>query len=105
MQHYDCYRDNLPAGSPARDHNRHIVTVRLIWLALQQDLRLSVFNYYSPSDEDGYLRAGASYRLDDNWALSGGLNLFYGDEQHTFFDQFEKDSNVYAAIRYGFGSY
>jgi len=105
MQHYDRYRDNLPAGSPARDHNRHIVTVRLTWLALQQDLRLSVFNYYSPSDEDGYLRAGASYRLDDNWALSGGLNLFYGDERHTFFDQFEKDSNVYAAIRYGFGSY
>jgi len=104
MQNYDRYRDSLPAGTPARDHNRHIVTVRLTKVALQQDLKLSVFNFYSPSDEDGYLRAGASYRLDDNWTLSGGLNLFYGDEQHTFFRQFEKNSNVYTAIRYGFGT-
>lgn len=103
MQNYDRYRDSLPAGTPARDHNLHIVTVRITKLALQQDLKLSVFNFYSPSDEDGYLRAGASYRLDDNWTLSGGLNLFYGEEQHTFFGQFENNSNVYMAIRYGFG--
>jgi hypothetical protein len=104
MQDYDRYRDNLPAGTPKRDHNRHVVTVRLTWLVLQQDLRLSVFNFYSPSDEDGYLRAGANYRLDDNWSLSGGVNLFYGDEKYTFFGQLEKNSNVYTAIRYGFGS-
>jgi hypothetical protein len=104
MQDYDRYRDSLPAGAPERDHNRHVVTVRLTWLALQQDLRLSVFNFYSPSDEDGYLRAGANYRLDDNWSLSGGVNLFYGDEKYTFFGQLENNSNVYTAIRYGFGS-
>jgi hypothetical protein len=102
MQDYGRYRESLPAGSTARDHNRHVITVRLSWYALQQDLRLSVFNYYSPSDKDGYLRTGASYLLDDHWTLSGGLNLFYGNEQQTFFGQFEKNSNVYMAIRYGF---
>ena len=105
MQNYDRYRDSLPSGSPARVHNRHVFTVRLVWLALQQNLRLSAFNYYSTSDEDGYLRAAASYRLDDNWTLSAGLNLFYGDEEHTFFGQLEKNSNVYTAIRYGFESF
>jgi hypothetical protein len=105
MQDYSRYRDNLPAGSPARDHNRHVLTIRFTRLALQQDLILSVFNFYSPSDEDGYLRAGVSYRLDDNWVLSGGLNHFYGDERHTFFGQLEKNSNVYTAIHYGFGSW
>jgi len=104
MQDYDRYQESLPAGTPEREHNRQVVTVRLTWLALQQNLMLSLFNYYSPSDEDGYLRAGASYKLDDNWSLSGGLNLFYGDEDHTFFGQLEKNSNVYTAIRYGFGS-
>ena len=104
MQDYNRYRDNLPSGTPARDHNRHVVTIRFTRLALQQDLILSVFNFYSPSDEDGYLRAGVSYRLDDNWVLSGGLNHFYGDERHTFFGQLEKNSNVYTAIHYGFGS-
>ena len=105
MQDYSRYRDNLPAGSPARDHNRHVLTIRFTRLALQQDLILSVFHFYSPSDEDGYLRAGVSYRLDDNWVLSGGLNHFYGDERHTFFGQLEKNSNVYTAIHYGFGSW
>jgi len=104
MQDYSRYRNSLPAGVPARDHNRHVVTARLTWLALQQNLRFSVFNFYSPSDADGYLRAGVSYRLDDNWTLSSGLNQFYGDEQHTFFGQLEDNSNIYAAVRYGFGS-
>jgi hypothetical protein len=105
MQDYDRYRDSLPAGTPARVHNRHVFTLRLVWMALQQNLRLSAFNYYSTSDDDGYLRAAASYRLDDNWTLSAGLNLFYGDDEHTFFGQLEKNSNVYTAIRYGFESF
>ena len=105
MQDYDRYRDTLPADSPARAHNRHVFTVRLVWLALQQNLRLSAFNYYSTSDDDGYLRAAASYRLDDHWTLTGGLNLFYGNDEHTFFGQLEKNSNVYTSIRYGFESF
>jgi hypothetical protein len=70
---------------------------------LQQDLGFTVFNFFSPSDRDGYLRASASYRLDDAWTLAGGVNLFYGDKQHTFFGQLENNSNIYAAVRYGFG--
>ena len=104
MQHHGRYRASLPPGTPTSDANRHVLTARLTWLALQQDLQLSVFNFYSPSDRDGYLRAGASYQLDDHWQLHGGLNLFYGDRQHTFFGQLEDNSNVYVAVRYGFGS-
>ena len=103
MQDHGKYKDKLPAGSPELDKNRHVVTVRLTRLAMQQDLLLSMFNFYSPSDQDGYLRLLASYRLDDHWTGSGGLNLFYGDDSHTFFGQLEDNSNVYLSIRYGFG--
>lgn len=103
MDDYDNYRDSLPADINARDEDRHVVTIRLTRLAVQQDLVLSLFTFYSPSDEDGYIRCNASYRVDDRWTVDGGLNLFFGEEDYTFFGQFEKNSNIYTGIRYGFG--
>ena len=102
MQHYDNYRDNLPAGNPSQDRNRHLVTTRLTQLALDQNLRLSLFVYYSPSDDDGYVRPIAAFSVDDHWTLEGGANWFFGDEKHTFFGQFQDNTNLYAAIRYNF---
>ncbi len=102
MQDYDNYRDNLPPGNPSQDRNRHLVTTRLTQLALDQNLRLSLFVFYSPSDDDGYLRPIATYSVDDHWTLEGGANWFFGDEKHTFFGQFQDNTNVYAAIRYNF---
>ena len=102
MQDYDDYRDNLPAGNPSQDRNRHLLTTRLTKLALDQNLRLSLFVFYSPSDDDGYVRPIATFAVDDHWTLEGGANWFFGDEDHTFFGQFEDNTNVYAAIRYSF---
>ncbi|TYO95209.1 hypothetical protein EDC39_1229 [Geothermobacter ehrlichii] len=99
---YDAYRRTLPAGTPKRDENRHLLTLRLTRLLLNQNLTLSLFAYYSPSDEDAYLRPSASYKLTDSWQLSGGGNIFAGRRDHTFFGQFEEATNVYAAIRYSF---
>jgi len=31
-----------------------------------------------------------------------GANVFLGRRDHTFFGQFEHDSNVYAGVRYSF---
>ena len=53
---YDLYLESLPVGAIRDKQNRHLFTVRLTKLLLQQDLRLSLFNFYSPSDKDGYLR-------------------------------------------------
>jgi len=99
---YSAYRNSLPAGMPERDENRHLFTLRLTKLLLNQNLTLSLFAYLSPSDRDFYLRPKASYKLTDNWRLSGGANFFGGSDDHTFFGQFENNSNVYAAIRYSF---
>jgi hypothetical protein len=101
MQAYDDYLRTLPGG-PAADEHRHVLTLRLTKQALSQNLVLSLFGYWSPSDRDAYLRPGLKYKASDNWLLTAGGNVFVGDDTHTFFGQFEKNSNLYAGVRYSF---
>ncbi len=74
--------------------------VRLTKLLMNQTLTLSLFAFASPSDDDGYLRPKAIYKLSDSWTLEAGLNVFYGKAPHTFFGRFENNSNVYGSIRF-----
>lgn len=99
-----AYRRALPAGANAGDKNRHVMTTRLTHLALGQDLKTSLFAFYSPSDNDGYLKASANYRWDDHWSFEVGANWFTGRDDRSFFGQFDDNSNVYLASRYGFGT-
>jgi hypothetical protein len=69
---------------------------------MNQNLMLSLFNFYSPSDEDGYLRASGLYKMTDSLRFELGGNFFYGEEDYTFFGQFEGASNIYAGVRTGF---
>lgn len=98
----DAYRTNLPAGQPARDEFRQVLTLRLTKLLMQQNLTLSLFSYWSPTDEDYYLRPNLKYKVTDNWQLTAGGNLFGGTDAHTFFAQLEDNSNLYAGLRYSF---
>lgn len=79
---------------------RNVVTTQVIYRALRQTLTLNLFNFYSPTDDDGYMRFRASYSPIDDWSLSSGFNLFYGEKEHTFFNQFEDASNAYVSFRY-----
>ncbi|WP_417623987.1 hypothetical protein [Paremcibacter congregatus] len=99
---YGAYLATLPVGAIRDDRNRHLFTLRLTKLMMQQDLKLSLFNFYSPSDRDGYLRAQVSYKIRDNLRLEAGGNIFYGAETHSFFGQFQDASNVYSALHYDF---
>ena len=76
--------------------------MRLTWMMLNQNLIFSLFGYYSPSDEDTYIRPELKYKLTDDWQLSAGANLFYGHNDHTFFGQFKYNTNLYAGVRYSF---
>ncbi len=99
---YDAYRRSLPAALPARDEVRHVVTARLVKLLMNQNLALSLFAFYSPSDADAYIRPRANYKIDDHWTAEVGGNLFAGSSKKTFFGQFRRNTNAYLAIRYGF---
>jgi len=96
------YLRSLPPGARRADEDRHVVTVRLTRLLLQQNLELSLFTYYSPSDNDAYIRPRVHYKVDDYWSVELGGNIFVGKDAWTFFDQFHGNTNVYAAVRYAF---
>ncbi len=99
---YDDYEQTVPAGMAARDEYRHLLTLRLTKLLMNQNLILSLFAYYSPSDNDGYLRPKVKYKLNDHWQIDGGLNLFFGEEEHTFWGRFQDNTNAYIGLRYNF---
>ncbi|MEN8258159.1 MAG: hypothetical protein ABFS09_09900 [Thermodesulfobacteriota bacterium] len=102
MMDYDDYEDLLAPGSPARDEYRSLFTLRLTKLLMNQNLILSLFTYYSPTDEDCYIRPKVQYKLTDQWLVEGGGNVFIGSDDHTFFGQFEDNTNVYAGVRWNF---
>ena len=102
MLDYADYIDAIPPGLKQADEDRHVITLRLTRLLMNQNLKLSLFTYYSPSDQDAYLRPLIHYKVDDYWAVEAGGNLFWGENDYTFFGQFEKNSNFYTGVRFNF---
>jgi hypothetical protein len=102
MIDHDEYIATLPVGAPASDENRQLYTLRLTQLLMNQDLELNLFTFYSPSDEDGYVKASSGYKIDDQWRIEAGANIFFGDEDHTEFGQLIDNSNIYVATRYSY---
>jgi len=100
MQSYDAYLMSLPAGFVARDQNRAVVTARgtLDWA--REQVRTSAFLFFSPTDNDAYLRYTIHWGIGRFTAIDLGANLFFGNQETTFFGQHQKNSNVYGALRF-----
>lgn len=81
---------------------RHVVTTRVTYLALNDDLTLSLFAFVSPSDVDAYLRPSIGYKLSDELRWDVGANVLLGRDRHTFFGQLEDNTNVFTRARYAF---
>jgi len=102
MLDYGDYRSSLLAGGKSRDEFRHVTSLRLTQLLMNQNLMLSLFTYYSPTDEDVYMRPIVNYKASDQWMYELGANVFFGDERHSFFNQFHDNTNLYLGVRYSF---
>jgi hypothetical protein len=90
------------AGEYVKDENYTLFTLRLMQMLRYQTVKLSAFTFYSPSDEDAYLRLSAGYDYTDELNLTLGANLFQGDDERTLFGMNEDNSNAYLRIRYSF---
>lgn len=101
-QDHDALIANSATPQFEPDEYRHVITNRLTYRLYQDRLTLSLFTFWSPSDNDYYFRPVASYRYSDQWSFSGGANVFGGDKEHTFFNQFEDNSNAYVRFRYSY---
>ena len=102
MMDYSNYKNTLPFFIPAKDRDRHVVTLRPTKMLLNQNLMLSLFAYMSPSDQDAYLRPNVTYKLSDAWTVELGGNVFLGNNKTSFFGQFQDNTNIYAGARLSF---
>ncbi|MEP4891985.1 MAG: hypothetical protein ABJV04_18325 [Aliiglaciecola sp.] len=99
---HDYSQLKLNSLTPEYDPNRSriVLTQQLVYRLMQQTLTINAFNFYSTSDKDGFLKLRVDYSPVDQWRLATGMNLFYGDDNHTFYNQFEDASNFYASFKY-----
>jgi len=102
IDNYTNYKNSLPPGMHSRDEYRNMFTMRLTQLLMDQNLTLSLFVYYSPTENDGYARPQIRYKLTDNWQVNGGANLFWGEDDYTFWGRFTENNNGYIGLRYSF---
>lgn len=102
MQDHEKYAAGLPEGAWEQKELRQIVTLRAEKMMLYHALRLSLFTFYSPTDEDVYVRPMVSYKVTDNVEVALGGNVFAGKSGQTQFGQFDKNDNLYARMRYTF---
>jgi hypothetical protein len=98
-KHYQQFISHSATPATEVDENRQLLTVRLTYRTLQQKLIYSVFNFYSPTDKDGYLKPSITYRYSDQWLFSAGANLFWGEEKYTFFGQHQQNSNAWLRVK------
>lgn len=102
MMAHGAYQRTLPPGFPGRDQFRHVTSLRFRQLLLHQTLQLGLFVMGSPSDKDIHVNPSVRYQVaDELWAEIGG-NVFWGQDNHTFFGQFEDNTHVYLTVRYSF---
>ncbi|MCP4633275.1 MAG: hypothetical protein GY855_10145, partial [candidate division Zixibacteria bacterium] len=103
MTDHDIYsQQQSGAGGYVREEVHHLVTTRITKLLYSELLKLSGFVFYSPDDEDSYIRFSAEYKYTDEVRVTIGGNLFDGKEVSTEFGQFQKNDNVFAKATYGF---
>lgn len=102
MMDYAAYCRTLSAGTARQDRLYQLTSIRLTQMLMHQDLTLSVFAFYSPSDNDYLLNPEMKYKFTDSiWASLGG-NIFGGDGTQGQFGTLDQNDNVYMQVRYEF---
>ncbi len=99
---YSEYNAALLPNDYFWDEHRHLLTQRITKLYKNQTVVLSLFNFWSPSDKDGYVRASCSYDITDQWKLIVGLNVPWGEDGITDFAMMKKNKNAFVRARYSF---
>jgi hypothetical protein len=95
-------RSELEQQFYLKDETRTLFTLRLMQLLRQQTVNASFFAFYSPSDEDSYVRLSLAYDYSDQIRLTVGANLFVGDDERTLFGMNQDNDNAYARLRLTF---
>ena len=101
-QQYNAFTQSNMFADEQVDEFRQLTTMRLRYSTLQQKLVYSLFVFYSPTDQDSYLKPAINFRYDDNLSFSAGANIFSGKKKYSFFGQHQENSNVWLRARFSF---
>ena len=99
---YDAFKAASFYQKQIVDENRQLLTLRLRYATMQQKLTYSFFTFYSPTDSDAYIKPSISYRHNDQWLYALGANVFWGNEEFSFFGQLQDNTNAWLRVRYQF---
>lgn len=99
---YQDLLDNSFNAAVEPDEYRHLLTNRLTYRMGRDRYTWSLFTFYSPSDDDFYVRPAFTWRYSDQWSFMAGGNIFGGEQDHTFFNQLQDGSNAYLRFRYNY---
>ncbi len=102
LKDYETYKKTLAEGLPEQDHVHHLLTVRLTRLLKYQTWKLSLFTFYSPSDQDTLMISEIWHAITDRLSVTIGANAFAGQRQTTFLGQFDRNDNLYVVLRFDF---
>lgn len=102
MHDYSEYEKNLPTGFPKEEKLHDFITIRLTQFLMHQNLRLSFFSFYSPSDKDYMLNPEVKYNFSDHIWAAVGANIFGGGREWSQFGSLDRNDNLYMQVRYEF---
>jgi len=102
MLDYVIFTSQQIPGVHVRDEIKHLLTSRVTKKLNSETISLNGFIFFSPNEEDLYLRLSVDYKYTDEISLTGGANIFDGSYGNTDFGQFALNDNVYAKLTYGF---
>ena len=102
MLDHEKYQTQMAGAEFIRDEVYHLLTSRWTKLLNSELINLSFFGFYSPTDEDAYIRLSASYSYTDEVNITVGGNIFDGKYKSTDFGQFQLNDNIYLKLIYGF---
>ncbi|MBI5598900.1 MAG: hypothetical protein HY890_04090, partial [Deltaproteobacteria bacterium] len=102
MRDYSEYRKGLPAGVPKDPEFRQLASLRLTYFLMHQDMRLSWFSFWSPTDRDYLVNPEVKYNFSDHVWGAIGANVFGGRSGATQFGSLSRNDNIYVQARYEF---
>jgi len=99
---YDKYEESVGFNPFRKKENSDTFTLRVMYKAQQDTLFVNLFTYYRPDDHDSYIKFDFSKRLDDNFSIIAGLNIFDGKEGYEAreFGMLRYDDNFFLRLRY-----
>nr|VFJ99105.1 MAG: hypothetical protein BECKH772A_GA0070896_101543 [Candidatus Kentron sp. H]VFJ99293.1 MAG: hypothetical protein BECKH772B_GA0070898_101556 [Candidatus Kentron sp. H]VFK04604.1 MAG: hypothetical protein BECKH772C_GA0070978_101924 [Candidatus Kentron sp. H] len=98
-QDQTAYEQALSGENP-KSRQCELCTSRLTHRFLEQMLTLSLFSFYSPTEDDYYIRANVTDKPSHAWTPYPGSNHFGGKSTDANFAQYQENGNVFMGARY-----